>query len=330
MKKIGLKLVLILSLISLATACGNPNDTATKSPSQQSGEQSTDMSKKDDPTNVAAVDEKKAAELLAQFGGKTPEKVVTVSVSITEIMNELGVQPVGVPTSSIKLPDAMNQVARIGPPHSPNLEQIAKLQPDAVIGPVSIKDRIDNQLKSASLPGVYLPVDSLEDLKLSTVVLGRLFKQEDKANALLQKVTKEEQEILDQVKGKTGPKVLFLFGSTESLMFMNDNTFAGSLAKKLGATNVASDVFKQKEPYSPLNMESIVAANPDVILLVAHGDPAAAAKKFEEDVKKNGAWEKLNAFKNGKMKTLDYSVFGTASIVKAPEAYEQLAKIFYE
>lgn len=47
-----------------------------------------------------------------------------------------------------------------------------------------------------------------------------------------------------------------------------------------------SEGLKLTEAYVPFNMESIVAANPDVILLVAHGDPDAVAKKFEEDVKK--------------------------------------------
>ncbi|WP_339329301.1 hypothetical protein [Bacillus paralicheniformis] len=63
---------------------------------------------------------------------------------------------------------------------------------------------------------------------------------------------------------------MFLFGSAEALMLMNDNTFAGSLARNLGAINVVSEELKLTEAYVPFNMESIVAANPDVILRPIH------------------------------------------------------------
>lgn len=334
MNKLGWKLGIITLLLATTAACGNSNNQASTTNSA-AAPSATEAAATNEPTATTApvaevtVDENKVSEILAQFNNETPAKTVTLSVAITELYHELGLELVGVPTSTSKLPEAYDQVTRIGNSHQPDLEQIVKLQPDVVLGPSSIKDSLEKNLTTTSLHTAYLPVDSLEELKLTTVALGRLYKQEEKAEALLQKFAEQENEALKLAEGKTPPKVLFLFGSAESLMFMNENTFAGSLAQKLGASNVVSDVLKLTETYIPLNMENIVEANPDVILLVAHGDPAAVAAKFEEDVKKNGAWEKLNAFKNGKMKTLDYSLFGTASLVKAPEAYKELAQILY-
>lgn len=280
MKSASMKISFIVLMAVLTAACGNAQTANVAAPQGSAAPTaavtaaSTAATATQAPTApVSTIDEKKVTELLAQFNNKTPAKVATVSVSITEILNELGVEPVGVPTSSSKLPEAFAKVARIGSSHQPNLELIAKLTPD---------------------------------------------------------VAKEESAALESSKGKTAPKVLFLFGSAESLMLMNENTFAGSFAKKLGASNVVSDVMKLKEAYTPVNMESIVAANPDAILIVAHGDPAAAAKKFEEDVKNNGSWEKLSAFKNGKMKTLDYNLFGIASIMNAPAAYKELSQVLYK
>lgn len=333
MKKTAFIFSLIALLITTSVGCetagttisSQPNSGATAGASAQPAASASAT-----PVQSAiAVDETKAAELLKQFNNQTPSKVVTVSVAITEILDVLGVTPVGVPTSSSKLPAAFDKVQRIGSSHQPDLEQIAKLQPNIILGPSSIKDNLDKKFKPANLPAAYIPTDSLDELKLSTVVLGRLFKQEAKATALLQKNAAEEKAALDAAKGKTAPKVMFLFGSAESLMLMNENTFAGSLAKNLGATNVVSSVMKAKETYVPVNMESIVAANPDIIMLVAHGDPAAAAKKFEEDVNKNGAWNKLNAFKNDKMMTLDYHIFGIASITKVADAYKAMADALY-
>ena len=321
--------VLALMIVVLA-ACGNAKGDSKDESSVPTAASTTNSGQ--DSSNLV---EKKAGEdpevekLLKQFGTKKPEKIVTLSVSITEILNEIGVTPAGVPKSSNKLPEAFDNIPRVGTSHQPDLEQIAKLQPDVIVSPMSIKDSIEKKLKPASLPTAYLPADSLEQLKLSTTVLGRVFGREDKAKAYLEKIQQEEQAVLNSVKGKPAPKVMILFGSAETLMLMNDNTFAGSIARNLGATNVLSDVMKKSEDYVPLNMESVIAANPDAILLVAHGDPNAVAKKFEDDVKKNGVWEKMNAFKNGKMKALDSQLYGIASIVKAPAAYKDMARILF-
>lgn len=325
------KPALVLTLFAvIISACSQT--PASNSETLQSAAPTPAVSSKETEVKTESsvmVDETKVQELLAQFEGKTPEKVVTVSVSISELLNELGVVPAGVPTTNSTLPAAFDQVPRIGSSHQPDLEQIAKLEPDFVLAPSSIKDNLEKVFQSATLPSAYLPADSLEELKVSLVALGRLFKQEDKAEAFLQQFSEKENAVLEATKGKEAPSVMILFGSAESLMFMNEDTYTGSLVKKLGASNVVTDVLKLKETYIPLNMENIVAANPDIILLVAHGDPNAVAKKFEEDTKKNGAWEKLDAFKNDKLIALDYNLFGIASITKAPEAYEDLLKILY-
>lgn len=329
-----------LTLMALTAACGQSSADGKETPAGTAAGAATatpaaSQAASASPTPAASqmpaytVDEAKAAELMAPFGDKTPAKVVVASVAVAEVLNALGVVPVGVPTSTVALPEAFKDVQKIGSALKPDIEQVTKLQPDIVIGPASIKDSLEKQFKPASLKTAYIPADSLEELKLSTIVLGRVFKQEQKAKDLLDRLGKQENEAAALAKGKTAPKVLFLFGSAESFMMMNEKTFAGSIAKKLGASNVVSDVLKSQETYVALNMENVVAANPDVILLVAHGDPNTAIQKFEEDVKKNGAWEKLNAFKNGRVKALDYNLFGVASLVKAGDAYKAMTALLY-
>ncbi|GAB6927344.1 heme ABC transporter substrate-binding protein IsdE [Paenibacillus sp. JCM 10914] len=345
--------ILVLSLMLLA-ACGNTTssgsdegtnqqvaaantDSGTEAGSEsgqetnEAGTEETEDASRNEQVDIpeVTVDEEKVSELLAQFSDKTPQTAVTLSVAITELYSALDLALAGVPTTQSQLPEAYADVERVGSSHQPDLEKIASLQPDTILAPASIKDSIGKMVEPAKLPAAYLPVDSLDELKASTVALGRLYGKEEQAQSVLQSFAKEEAEILKSVEGKAAPTVMFLFGSTEYLMLMNEDTFAGSLAKNLGASNVVADTLKSSETYVPFNMESVVQANPDVILLVAHGDANAVAKKFEEDVKKNGAWEKLKAFQNGKMQPLDYNLFGIASLTKAPEAYKSLASILY-
>lgn len=329
----------VLVLLAAMVACGDKSAPADPPLKENAAEAATADKQTETPkeaktgtapgvTAAVQVDETKASELQSQFQ-VGPSKVVVASVAIAEILDVLDVTPVGVPTSTVALPDKFKDIRRIGSALKPDVEQVAKLQPDVVLGPESIKNSLEKQFKPAKLKTAYVPSDSLEELKLSTVVLGRVFKQEEKANAFIASMEKQEREAVSLAQGKTGPKVLLLFGSAESFMMMNENTFAGSIAKKLGASNVVSDVLKSEETYLPLNMENVVTANPDVILLVSHGDPQAAIQKFEADVKKNGAWEKLNAFKNKRVQALDYNLFGVASIVKAADAYKEMLGLLY-
>lgn len=333
------KFISIMLILIALTACSKTDvSTANDVPDQEHNvhnesthsESTTDAA--DSNTSITpdiAVDEAKLQELLAQFGQETPAKAVTLSVAITELYDALGLELVGVPTTKSQLPEAYADVQRVGSSHQPDLEQIAKLEPNTVLVPNSIKDSMEKMFQPSGLPVAYLPVDSLDELKLSTAALGRLYGKEEQANQVLTALAEQEAAARQSAEGKAAPKVMLLFGSVESLMLMNENTFAGSLAKNLGAENVLTSVLKQSETYVPLNMESIIEANPDVILLIAHGDPTAVAQQFEADVKKNKAWESLSAFKNNKLITLDYNLYGISSIVKAPDAYKDLAAILY-
>ncbi|MBH5319705.1 ABC transporter substrate-binding protein [Paenibacillus sp. GSMTC-2017] len=330
MKAAALKTGIVALMLALTVACGNNTATNGGTASPEPTKETTENNVAKEATLASVVDEKQVEELLKQFENKTPSKAITMSVSLTELFDALGVAPAGVPTTKSTLPASFDAIPRVGSTHQPDIEAIAGLQPDVIIGPASIKDNLEKQFTAANLPTAYLPSDSLDELKLSTAVLGRLLGKEKEAVAVIEKFNADEKAAIESVKGKTAPSVMVLFGSAESLMFMNENTFVGSLVKNLGGVNVASDVLKLTETYTPLDMESVVEANPDIILLVAHGDPAAVAKQFEADVKKNGAWDKLNAFKNGKLQALDYGIFGIASLPKATSAYTELSGIMYK
>lgn len=333
------KLGIIALTMVVMVACGNQEGSGSETSSDAQQQVAADTipttgsedttSTADETTATVAVDEALVEEILSQFDNKTPSTTVTLSVAITELFNDLGLSLEGVPTTQSELPAAYQDVHKVGSSHQPDLEVIASLTPDAILSPESIKDSIEKMLKPSGLKGAYLPVDSLDGLKASLVAIGRLYGKEAEAEQVLSSFAEQESEIVKSVEGKDAPSVMFLFGSTDYLMLMNEDTFAGSLARNLGATNVLTDTMQSTETYVPFNMESVVEANPDVILLVAHGDAEAVAKKFEEDVKKNGAWEKMSAFKNGKMKTLDYNLFGVASLSKTPEAYKALSSVLY-
>ncbi|MFS0784054.1 ABC transporter substrate-binding protein [Bacillus sp. 1P06AnD] len=321
----------VLFCFSLLVLGGCSEDTAKPAANKEKTEAhkaDTETSK----TEISAFSENSSevAELLKQFPENAGKSIVTTSVSIAEMLHILDIKPVGIPTSTHTLPEGFDSITKIGSTIEPDVEKIVSLKPELIIGPESIEDSLEKKVKNSKLARAYIPTDSYEELKLSLGVLGKALNKEQKASDYLAQLDRKESAVLAHVKGKNAPKVMLLFGSGESFMLMNDTTYVGSLAKKLGASNIVSEATNSKEAYVPMNMEDVITSNPDAILLVSHGDPTAALEQFKAEVKKNGAWEKLNAFKEDRVQALDYETFGYASIEKATEGLEQLNDMLYK
>ncbi len=274
------------------------------------------------------VDEAKFQELLAALPAEKPERIVVTSVPLTEMLHLLDVEPVGVPTSTNPIPEAFNHIAQIGSPMAPDLEVITNLETDLLIGAKSLQSSLDKSLEGLNLTTAYLPTDSFEDLKLSFKVLGTYLGQEEKMNEVLSSILDKENELMKLAEGKELPRVLLMIGTSDSFMVMSENSYLGSLVKRLGAENIATTELKVESTYSAVNLEDIVVYDPDVILVLASGDHGASEEMFKEEVAKNDAWTKLSAYKNEQIHILDYSIFGVTSIMNVENALTKVADYF--
>lgn len=126
------------------------------------------------------VDEALFNEALSQFPAKVPERIVTTSVPLTEMLYLLGITPVGVPTSTNPIPADFETIDRIGSPMAPDLEVVTKLEPDLLLGAESLRSTLDKSLEGIDLQKAYLRTESFEDLKLSLKVLGTYFNKKMK------------------------------------------------------------------------------------------------------------------------------------------------------
>lgn len=276
------------------------------------------------------IDEKNFKEILATFPETVPDKIVTTSVPLSEMLNLLDIVPVGVPTSTNPIPTDFEAITRIGSPMAPDLEVISSLQTELIIGAASLQDSLDKALAGMNLQTAYLPTDSYEDLKLSFKVLGTYFGKEEKMNEVLQNIVAKEQELEKMSEGKELPSVLLVIGTADSFMVMNEKSYLGSLVERLGADNIAQSVLKTESTYSPINMEEIVVADPDMIFVLASGDHGANEDKFKQEVAKNSAWTQLSAYKNNQVYMLDYSTFGVTSIANVDTALTTVADYFFK
>lgn len=326
MKKLFIGLV--IGGLAVLTACSDD--------SQNAEETSTDSSAIANATEVElienndGVDDKEVDELVAQLPEVMPERIITTSVPLAEMLHLLDITPVGVPTSTNPLPADFETIDKIGSPMQPDLEVVTNLQPDLILGAKSLQSTLDKNLEGIHLQAAYLPTDSFEDLKLSFKTLGTYFGKEEEMHNVLDSIVKKEHELVKQGEGKELPTVMLMIGTSDSFMVMSEKSYVGSLIKRLGADNIATSALKVEETYSPMNMEDVVVADPDIILVLASADHGASEDMFKKEVEKNDTWTKLSAYQNDKIHMLDYKVFGVTSIQNAEKALTEIATYFYE
>lgn len=333
MKK--LYIVLLVVGLMLAACTSNSAEDAPKKEESSTGEnnkESNDKAPTDDIYSLEndGIDEEAFEEALNEFPTEVPERVITTSVPLTEMLDLLGVTPVGVPTSTNPIPAAFDSIERIGSPMAPDLEVVVNLKPDLLLGSNALRSTLDKSLEGMDLNTAYLPTDSFDDLKLSFKTLGTYFNKTEEMNKVLSSLLNKENELIAQAKGKDLPSVMLMIGTSDSFMVMSEGSYLGSLVKKLGADNIATSALKVTETYSPLNMEDVVVADPDIILVLASGDHGASEDMFQKEVESNNTWTKLSAYKNDNIHILDYDTFGVTSISNAERALTEIANYFYK
>lgn len=275
------------------------------------------------------IDEEAFQDELNEFPELEAERVITTSVPITEMLYLLGVTPVGVPTSNNPIPEAFQSIDQIGSPMQPDLEVVTNLESDLLIGAKSLESSLEESLSGIDLDRTYLKTDSYDDLKRSFKVLGTYFDKTEEMNDVLSDILTMENDLLKRAEGKELPSVLLIIGTSDSFMVMGENSYVGSLIDKLGAENIATTVLNTTETYSPINMEDLVVADPDLIFVLASGDHGASEDMFAKEVEKNAVWKSLSAYQQDNIHMLKHDVFGVTSIVHVEEAMTGIADYFF-
>ena len=254
------------------------------------------------------------------------DRVVASSVAVVQILDALGVEMVGVPTSSYDLPESVEDATRIGNPMSPDIEVVASLEPTVVVSVDSLSEDLKSQFESVGAESCFVNLSSYEGLKTSIGELGERFDVKAKADEIIAGFESKEADIANAVEGKEAPTVLIIFGASGSFMVASEDTYVGDLVKRVGGVNVITDA---PASFSPVDMEYLANQNPDYILFMAHANPEESLAAFKEEFATNVAWQSFDAVKNDRVIALETNYFGMSANLLAVDAMEKLVDILY-
>lgn len=200
-------------------------------------------------------------------------RIVSVGGTVTEIVFELGLgaHVVGVDTSSLYPPDAIQNLPKVGYQRQLSTEGILSLRPTLVLatseaGPPPVLE----QLRAAGVRLEIVPEAwSVEGTKEKVRAVARAIDRVEAGEALAARIEKEVEKARAKWKDVTSrPRVLPIYArGPNHLLIFGKNTAADAMLALASADNAAAQI----EGAKPLTPEAVVQAAPEVVLVPSRG-----------------------------------------------------------
>jgi iron complex transport system substrate-binding protein len=198
-----------------------------------------------------------------------PLRIVSVNGTLSEILVGLGLesQIVGVDVTST-YPASLEKLPKVGHNRSISAEGILALNPDVIV--VSDQSMLSaSVLKQLNSTGKKVVTFKQEYSEEGTIKLIREMGAYFNAKPQAEKMVKALKADLTKLpKASTPKKLLFIYArGTGTLMVSGKNTSLDKMFSLIGHKNAVTDF----TDFKPLTSESLLAANPDVLVLFSSG-----------------------------------------------------------
>jgi iron complex transport system substrate-binding protein len=237
-------------------------------------------------------------------------RIVSLAPSSTELLFALGAggQVVG-RTTWCRYPPAALEVPDVGDGLNPNIEAIAARRPDLVVLYRSqLNETAAGQLARLGIPAVTLAQDRLEDIAQAARELGRLTGREGAGDS----IGAAMETLLRTPPPAPITRVAFVVWDTPP-MVIGGGSYLDQLATLAGGSNVFHDLDAAS---ATVSIETIVARNPDVILVLSDTTAPPAYSGRRE-------WRAIRAVRERRFIMLPADLFGRPS-PSAPAAVAAL------
>ena len=195
------------------------------------------------------------------------ERIIALSPSINEIIFALGAGDKIVANTDYSLyPEASVNIPKVGGYFSPSLEKIVAEKPSLVIMQHN-NHKLSLKLERLGIKTKVIQIDKLDNIKKSITEIGDILNKKEEAKKIVDNINKELKSLHDIITDK---KILIVFGRNADLskhiFVAGQNLYFDEIIKESNNTNALQST-RKGQPI--LNMENIIAANPDIVLLLA-------------------------------------------------------------
>jgi len=250
----------------------------------------------------------------------TPERVVILTNEGTEALLALGVKPVGAVKSWLGDPwydhikEQMEGVTEVGTESEPNLEAIAALQPDLIIGNKMRQEKIYEQLNQIA-PTVF--AETLKgDWKENFMLYAKAVNKEEKGNEVMEEYNKRIEELKGKLGDKLNEKVSIVRFMAGDVRIYHKDSFSGVILEQLGFARPESQNVNDFAE-TGVTKERIPAMDGDILFYFTYEQGDGEATKVEKEWINDPLFKNLQAAKQGKVYKVNDVIWNTAGGVLA-------------
>ncbi len=253
---------------------------------------------------------------------KTPERIVSLAPSITEILFalDLGDKVVGV-TEACDYPDEAKNKDKVGGYFTTSLDRILDQDPDVVF--TDGHDPVSPQIEGLGIPLVVLMPEDIPGIFENIRLIGEVMNVEGKAAELAD----ELQQRLDAVVEKTEtlasrPTVFFEIDASDVTKpwTAGPGSFADAMISLAGGQNVV----KGGGEWIQVSLEELLSADPEIIVLSDY--PYVTP---QDVLNRQGAWQSLRAIKLKRVAAISDPSLTSRPGPRIIDGLEEMARIIH-
>ena len=259
-----------------------------------------------------------------------PQKIVPLSASFLEPLHNLNAKVAARVSAKAGILDEYKNLPDVGNVYNINIEKVIEQQPDLVIAYKGMNDKFVRNFEENGIPVVVLEMRTYAQVKNTVGVLGKICGSEDKARQLNEAMDKRIADVKAKMPDKK-LRIAILHSTAQNVTVQLEGSIAGSTAELVGFDNIAagSVPLENNPTAAPYSMETLVAADPDIIYITSMGKLETVQDAMLKSISASPAWQSLAAVRSGHVYFLPQELFLLSPGIKYPQAAEYMAKLAY-
>ncbi len=256
--------------------------------------------------------------------GARPEQIVSVAPTVTEILFALGAgDRVAAVTDQCNYPPEVKELPRVGGWFTPSTERAIGARPDLVIGSRGNPPGFVSALRKSGCPVFTIDPKTVGDIFEVIGQIAAIIGEQEAGEELVREMRDRLDAVTEGLAEVPEEErvTAFIVLEVSTLYTAGSGTFQDDAIRAAGARNIAA----RRKGFSMFSTESLVAADPDFLLLsTMDGDP----ERMKREVLRHTALRRLSAVRG------DGIVMLEADPIMRPgprivEAVEAMAEAFY-
>jgi iron complex transport system substrate-binding protein len=230
-----------------------------------------------------------------------PNKIVSLSPNLTEILFELGLdEKIAAVSDDSDYPPQAAKKNKVGTFWQPNTEAIIACKPDLVVAESFEQQKaVTESLKKLGYEVLSLKIEKIEELFAAIEKIGSATGRSRQADELIKNIKAQLDGLRSKSRSSGKVRVLWVI-QAEPLRAAGRKTHINELIELAGGENAISDTIQQ---YPPISTEELLASSVEVIIQSAMGTGIENEQKTAEAFWSK--WQNLPAVKNHRIYVIE-------------------------